>query len=447
MSGDTAHGVDLDVNGDGYSDVAVAAPGGARVEVYYGSATGVSATPGVILRPPGGVAAGIASVGDVNGDGFGDLAVAEASGALFSVFGGSTSGLSSTTLSRVSVASWAGSGSNVFALGDVNGDGYADVAASIFDADNDGFTANGIAFVFHGGRSALASAPAWTARGAESGANLGRSIAGAGDIDGDRLADLVIARPGVATTAGPRSGAISVYRGRTTGVAMIASQTIDGTQSGARFGSSLSLLGSVDGDGFSELVVGAPESVESAMSFAGRATVFTGSGAGLETGSPVVVVGSPTGYRFGTIVRAAGDLNGDGFNDVAIGASMVGAAGAGGAGAVSVHLGSAVGTRIAAARVLAGAQSNEFFGSAIASPGDCNGDGFADLVIGSKGASPGGLMGAGSATLWLGSAAGISAVSARSFNGSALNEEFGSSLAQRNARTTQGLPRSARCGR
>lgn len=424
---DTAHGTELDVNGDGFSDVAIAAPGAGRVDVYYGSATGLSAMPGAVVMPTGGVGSQVASVGDVNGDGYGDLAVTEASGAFFSVFAGSAMGLNTTALSRVAMIS----GGRATGLGDVNADGYSDVATGAPSANTDGLSENGMAFVFHGTRAGLGMTAAWSSRGSANGANLGEAIAGAVDINGDRVADMIVGASGSATPAGAAAGSVMVYRGAAGGFATTPEQTLEGTQPGAHFGATASSLGSVDADGFGDVVIGSPYSTESGQP-SGRATIVAGGSGGVMWPSMSIVLRRDTTTRqFASIVRGIGDVNGDGFNDVAIGSAASSPGGRTSAGAIEIHLGSSSGVVPTASVVFEGEQPSDQFGSSISTTGDCNADGFNDIVIGSALASPSGRMFAGRASLWLGRATVFNATSDRTIDGTSPNGGLGTSVAVR----------------
>ncbi|MFO0561509.1 MAG: FG-GAP-like repeat-containing protein [Polyangiales bacterium] len=442
---DTAHGVDLDVNGDGFSDVAIAAPGIGRVDVYYGSATGLSAMPGATVMPMGSVGGRIASVGDVNGDGYGDLAVTEASGALFSIYAGSAAGLNTTPLSRVTVTMIGGLGGRVVGLGDANGDGYCDVAASMPTAHVDGLNENGAAFVFQGSRAGLRSTASWTMHGSANGAALGDAIAGATDVDGDRLGELVVSASAMATAAGANAGSIMLFRGRATGLSTAPDQSIAGAQANAHFGQSACAIGNADGDGFGDIVVGSPSSNESGVMFSGRATVYAGSSTGLVIASPTVIRRrDTTTSQFALVVRALGDVDGDGFDDIAIGSEVASPEGRSFAGIVEVHHGSATGIQPSARIVLEGTQADERFGSGVGAPGDCNGDGFSDLVIGSRTASPASAMFGGRVGFWLGTSHGFDGSSSRTIDGPAPNAGYGSSVAARSVAATPAHPR--RCG-
>jgi hypothetical protein len=201
---DRSWGTELDLNGDGYADVAVGSLGSdsrrGRVDVYYGGPSGIDASPNVTLR---GLAAGdgfgysVASAGDVNGDGYADLVVgapfADPSGRMnagtATVFHGSASGVLAAS-AQVLEGAAAGDffGISVASAGDVNGDGYADLVVGAWGADPSGRMDAGTASVFHGSASGVLAAPARVLEGAAAFDYFGWSVASAGDVNGDGCA-------------------------------------------------------------------------------------------------------------------------------------------------------------------------------------------------------------------------------------------------------------------
>jgi hypothetical protein len=322
-----------DVNGDGYADVMVAAPGVMQAFLYVGGASGIASSPQILTAPAG-------DTGD-----FGLL---------------------------------------VASAGDVNGDGYADVVVDQI----------GEVFLFLGGAAGLASSPAITfpdpgpGRGA-----FGIRASCAGDVNGDGYADVVIgdnmsgkAYLYLGSAAGPPS---------TPDLTLTAPSTAPG---GSGFGHSIVGAGDVNGDGYADLVVGAlGASVNATDDFAGKAYVYLGSAAGLATSPTVTLLGSEVRGAFGRWVSNAGDVNGDGYADVVIGADGEnGADGAGSPGRAYVYLGSAVGLAASPAVTLIGPDGpGSWFGRCVAAAGDVNGDGYADIVIGADagGRQPGGAAG------------------------------------------------------
>ena len=140
----------------------------------------------------------------------------------------------------------------------------------------------------------------------------------------------------------------------------------------------------VNGDGFADVLVGA---VGGGYGDAGRAYVYLGGQGGPAQSPATILTGDAPGRYFGGSVASAGDVNGDGFADVVIGS--VGASG--GSGQMYLHLGGATGLASSPATTITGNDGfTSNFGGSVASAGDVNGDGYADVVVGAYSAAAGG---------------------------------------------------------
>jgi hypothetical protein len=194
-----------------------------------------------------------------------------------------------------------------------------------------------------------------------------------------------------------------------------ATTTLDGEADGDGFASAVSAAGDVNGDGFDDILVGAPDHD------GGRAYVFLGSATGPL--APAAAVLSGTGEeRFGAIVAGGCDFNGDGFDDVAIGAPLN--AEASEIGHVYVYEGSAAGLATTAARALAGETAGDQFGAALACAGDVQDDGRDDLVVGASAADEF----AGKAYLYSGSSSGLGEEPIYTVTGSAAGARVGAAV-------------------
>jgi hypothetical protein len=397
---DSSWGTTLDVNGDGFADLAVGATG--ATYVYLGSATGLPASPSVVLdSPDGGVAPGVvvASAGDVDGDGFGDLAVGAAGAYRVYVHLGSATGLAAMPSLSLAVPEAAGQyGWSVASAGDVDGDGFADLVVGAFAAMDD----MGSAYVYLGSAIGLPASPSLTLA-APAGGQFGWSVASAGDVNGDGFADLAV-------------GAYSanhayVYLGSATGLPTSPSQSIMGPP--LQFGASIASAGDVDGDGFADLAVGSSHPI------AGRVFVYLGSATGLVDPPASTLLGPDgSGGFFGGSVASAGDVDGDGFADLAVGAASA----MSGAGRVHVYLGSATGVPSSPSLTLTSPDgTGGGLGGSVASPGDIDGDGFADLAASA----------ANRVDVFLGSATGLPATPSTSLIGPGAG--FGSTVASAGA--------------
>ena len=243
---------------------------------------------------------------------------------------------------------------------------------------------------------------------AESQDQFGRTVS-AGDFNGDGSHDVIIGVPGedvgsltdaglvhaVFGGSGGWSNSTNIYQGNDSwpGVA----------ESGDRFGASLA-VGDFDNDGFDDLVIGAPGEGVGSRNNAGLVMVTYGSSSGLSDpqnfyqNSPGLIGSSESGDSFGAAV-AAGDINGDGYDDLVVGAPGEGIGSRGSAGAIHVIYGSASGLTTNgnefysqnSSTVRGAAEPGDLFGYAV-DVGDVNGDGYAEVVVGVPGEAIGRFM-------------------------------------------------------
>jgi len=384
-----------DVNGDGCDDVLVfgydyanGEYGEGRALLYYGSSAGVDAkanwmVEGNAYYPQFGDSVGAA--GDVNGDGYGDVIVGAPQydngstvGRAY-VYRGSASGLS-TTESWVAECDqlscfW---GTSVGTAGDVNGDGYSDVIVGAGAYEN-GETDEGAAFVYHGSSSGLSTSANWMAESDQVDSSFGTSVGTAGDVNADGYADVIVGALGY-DNGQTNEGAAFVYHGSSGGLSTTPDWMADGDQVDAWFGYSVALAGDVNGDGYSDVVVGAL-TFENGHTWEGAAFVYHGSGSGLNSTADWGAEGNQDYAKFGRSVYGAGDVNGDGYSDVIVGADYYDN-GETNEGAAFVYHGSSGGLSVSADWMADGDQENALFGRPVGTAGDVNGDGYADVVIG-----------------------------------------------------------------
>jgi hypothetical protein len=379
-----------DVNGDGFADLVAGAPyytngesEEGAVYVYYGSAAGLSSTPVVVESGQAGARMGW-SVGaaDVNGDGFDDVVAGapyytngESEEGAVHVYYGSAAGLSSTPAVVVeSNQAAAHFGYSVGSAGDVNGDGSDDVVIGAPYAGDQ--AEEGRAFVYYGAASGLNTSSAWTVESNQAGAHLGYSVGAAGDVNGDGFADVAIGAPDYeASPQNTNEGVVRVYYGSSSGISATSPGVARGGQAGARLGWSVGAAGDVNGDGYDDVVAGAINAGSG-----GRAYVYRGSAAGLNTTPAWTLESDQAGANFGWSAIGVGDVNGDGYADVAVGAPDYDHP-QNNEGCLFVYRGSAAGLGATPAWTAESDQDLAYFGSALAA-GDVNGDGYADVVAG-----------------------------------------------------------------
>ena len=436
-----------DVNGDGFDDLIVATPyaesaDGAGDEgesyVVFGKASWAG-TPSLDLATLDGTNGftligieaedksgwSVSSAGDVNGDGFADLIV----GAPFGESAAYNEGESYVVFGK---ASWAGtplldlatmdgtngfrlvgvdasdnSGYSVSSAGDVNGDGFDDLIVATPYANS----LDGEAYVVFG-KASWAATPSldlatldgingFRLTGIDPSDLTGWSVSSAGDVNGDGFADLIVGAPGADSAGGAeQEGESYVVFGKASwaGTPSLDLAALDGS-SGFRLigidaydnsGRSVSSAGDVNGDGFDDVIVGAPGGggvVFGKASWAGTPSLDL---AELDGATGFLLIGGADGS--GRSVSSAGDVNGDGFADLIVGAPFA----EGGSGESYVVYGKASWTGTPSLDLatldgtngfrLIGSDGGDQSGRSVSSAGDVNGDGFADLIVGAPGA-------------------------------------------------------------
>jgi hypothetical protein len=372
-----------DVNGDVFHDVIIGCPAcGAddrgRVVIHEGTASGVGAEVWSTDLGTGtsGFGFRVAFAGDVNGDNFADVIVGSpsnnANDGRADVFYGAAEWPAAAPDWTVTGIFDQLCGTGVGTAGDVNGDGFQDVIVGCSGVSSGTFVSAGSAAVYLGGASGLSTTAHRAWNGEHVGSFFGISVATAGDVNADGYADVVVGSSGFDCFQANACGKVYVYRGSSTGLPATANQTFLGTNED-ELGRSVATAGDVNGDGFAEIVVGAPQQGEAGN---GYARVYFGEPNGLNT-SPRTLNGDQASSFFGASVGTAGDVNGDGFADVVVGAFSYDFTG--GQGRVQVYFGGADNPFVF--RVYPGGQVDAHTGSALAS-GDFNGDGLSDIVVG-----------------------------------------------------------------
>ena len=278
------------------------------------------------------------------------------------------------------------------AAADLDGDGADDLVIGAPNARS-GSAAVGIAYVIAGplsGSVDLSSAGV-ELRGATTGERVGYAVAAAGDTDGDGQVELIVGAPWARGAAGSEAGVAYLVEGPVTTsgrLTSLAMASLSGAAASEHAGTAVAGAGDVDGDGYDDLLVGAPGA---APRGAGAAYVVRGPVTGsLDlAAADTVISGDAPSDELGTAVTAA-DLDGDGLSDVIVGAPSSGT-GATGGGAAFVFFGPTSGSVQAseAGGVLADSTERESAGSTLAAPGDVDGDGYEDLLVGAPDANTG----------------------------------------------------------
>jgi hypothetical protein len=382
-----------DVNGDGYDDVIAGAnfyDNGQTDEgaafVYYGSSKGVNPTKYTLLesnQAHANFGRSVSRAGDVDNDGYDDVIVGAdqfANGSTYEgaiyVFYGSATGITTTTTDIVEGNGiYAQLGTSVAAAGDINGDGYADVIAGA-----PGIAQNyaGIAYVYYGGAWGITYTPYSTIYFSQTGGHFGSSVSGAGDVNGDGYDDVIVGAYGYDNGTTDEGGAF-IYYGSSGGVSLTPATSLESNQQNSYFGASVAGAGDINHDGYDDVIVGA-SAFDNGQTDEGAVFIYYGSAAGIGTIAGTTLESNAAGTYYGSGVASAGDVNGDGYSDIIVG-ERYGSNGQSEEGLAFVYYGRASGLSTTAASMIESNQVSAHLGT-VSGAGDVNGDGYSDIIVG-----------------------------------------------------------------
>jgi hypothetical protein len=377
---------------------------------------------------------------DVNGDGFDDMLVGDPDYNVESfqdagrvwLFLGSSAGLS-TTAYRIfnppQLRVGGVFGTNVACAGDVNQDGYDDMMVGMRNYyPNDDQCPEcydeGAEFVYYGSPTGPGSDPDWMARGNSQWGFMGTSADSAGDVNGDGYDDIIIGTAENTMQAvahaygwygGPDGFGDTGLGGATTNADWVATDPDTRGVKGSSFGFFVYGIGDVNGDAFDDVMVTACCSfLQDYAAYAGAVYVYQGSSTGLSPIPDWSAIGDKGGSRFGVGGDGVGDLNGDGYDDLAVGADCYNCPQPDG-GQVHIWYGSESGLGPTGspsnADWSAQGVSDSLLGIVARPAGDIDHDGYADLLVTAPGfdvPTPGGILSdAGAWFIWKGSQNGL----------------------------------------
>ncbi|MGF1523744.1 MAG: choice-of-anchor Q domain-containing protein [Leptolyngbyaceae cyanobacterium] len=395
----------------------------------------------------------VSNAGDINGDGIDDLAIGapyanfqtDAPGEAYVVFGGETVGASgSLNLAALEgsngfvingIDALDGAGGSVSNAGDINNDGIDDLLIGGADAaDPNGNDLAGETYVVFGGTSVGASGSfnlseldgsnGFVLNGIDSGDQSSRSVSNAGDVNDDGIDDLLIGAfrgdPNGRNDAGETYvvfGNSAVGASGSLNLSELNGSNgfvINGVDSGDLSGRSISNAGDINGDGIDDVLIGAYGADPNGTNFAGETyVVFGGSTVGasgsfnlseLNGSNGFVINGIEPGEASGEAVSNAGDINGDGADDLLIGALRADGNGNSTGKTYVVFGGNTVGSsgnlnltdlNINSGFVINGIDSSDFLGRAVSNGGDINDDGIEDFIVSASSADVDGNIGTG----------------------------------------------------
>ncbi len=359
-----------DVNNDGYDDIVVGAHNEFHLGIPVGSARVFSGKDGSTIHTFYGeflwdqFGYSVGGAGDVNNDGHADIIVGALgygvmqSGAAY-VYSGSNGALLYVFYADNQDDRF---GKSVSCAGDVDGDGYDDLAVGAPLAEQQpGVYHSGLLRIFSGADGSIL----FSFYGDSINDFLGFSVSGAGDVNNDGYDDVIAGIPGD-DDFGSYCGSSRVYSGQDGSIL----HSFFGVAS-SEHGSSVSGAGDVNNDGFADVIVGAPRD-NTMVTNGGSGRVYSGF-----DGTVLHTFWGNYGNRIGESVSGAGDVNGDGHDDLIVGSPFVSDL-APNSGAALVYSGSD-GVLIYS---LSSGIAHDNFGQSICAAGDVNNDGFADVVVG-----------------------------------------------------------------
>lgn len=227
---------------------------------------------------------------------------------------------------------------------------------------------------------------------------LGFSVSSAGDVNGDGYSDVLVGAPHYDKTKSNEGGAF-VYRGGASGLTLTAVTFVSGQQD-AEMGYSVSTAGDFNGDGYGDIVVGS-DKYDNGQNDEGRATVFYGSSVGCGSANKTDLEVNYPGAYFGRSVGGSTDVNADGYDDVIVGAPFYGN-GSSDEGGAWVFYGSPDGVNTTSSFSTESNQLLAHMGASVSGGGDLNGDGYGDFVVGIPGYTQSGAVNSGSCWAYFG---------------------------------------------
>ena len=266
--------------------------------------------------------------------------------------------------------------------------------------------------------------PTWFYESDQAAASLGYSVSGAGDVNGDGYEDVLVGAPKY-NSGTYKAGTVFAFYGSAGGLTPWPNWSFGGDQTGGDFGFSVAAAGDVNHDGYADILIGAPR-YNGDQSREGRVYGFYGSATGLSASPDWQIEGDLVDAYLGWSVAPAGDVNNDSYDDVIVGAKWA-ADTFTNEGMVQLYLGGAAGLSSAPVWTRFGGQPGASLGTAVSAAGDLNQDNYDDFLVGVP-LHNGSQEDAGQVLIFCGNSSGQPGEPCQTINGSKLDERLGEAV-------------------
>jgi hypothetical protein len=290
-------------------------------------------------------------------------------------------------------------GIDVDSVGDINGDGFDDLLVGADGVDQD----TGRAMLMLGGPTGLYEDPVWAWTGENEGDRFGHSVAGLGRLNNDPYLDFAVGAP-FAPSGKSLGKVYIFYGKSDIGSIIPDPEPLEGEMLRSFFGLNVRYAGDINNDTFSDLIISAPDYDAGNIEGAGRVEVYVGGEQGVVKKPVRILEGVGEDAHLGTTVACLGDVNNDGYDDIGIGAEFHTSDGKDHRGKFYIYFGEPLAYLTYRPKVEEiGKHAGDRLGAGLAAAGDIDGDNFADVLVGAPGVNRNPLQDVGEVHLYRGS--------------------------------------------